>query len=284
VFADGGLGSDLPATVARDIATRPADAFASLVTVSELNPGVVLLAILASAILGGIHAASPGHGKTVMAAYIVGTRGTFVHALALALSVTVSHTAGVLALGAITVFASNVILPERLYPWLTLASGLTVLVIGVVLLLRVLTPGSAAAALEHAHHHRDHGHDHPHDHGQSHDHGHDRRRDLLITWRTLFALGLAGGILPSASALVVLLGALALERLGFGAGMAIVLTATGVLIAYAGRLAARFFPETDSPLRRTCTRAVPFVSALMMTLIGVVVTVQALGQFGLLPV
>lgn len=257
----------------------------------------MLLAILASAVLGGIHAASPGHGKTVMAAYVAGTRGTFVHALALALSVTVSHTAGVLALGAITLFASNVIHREQLYPWLTLASGLIVLVIGVGLALRVLRGGKAGLD-EHEHHHHEHGHGHEHGHNHapghdpSHDpgHQHGHRHDLPITWRNLFGLGLAGGIIPSASAVVVLLGALALGRLGFGlvliiafgAGMVIVLTATGVLIVYAGRLLARFYPDIGSPLQRGFTRAISYVSALVMTVIGVVVTLQALVQFGLL--
>ncbi len=303
-FADGGAMSALPETLARDVVARPTDAFTALVSVADLSPTVVLLATLASAILGGIHAASPGHGKTVMAAYIVGSRGTFLHALALALSVTVSHTAGVLLLGAIALFASNVILPEQLYPWMTLASGLIVLIIGMGLVLRVLAARGGETMHGHAHadgdqHGQGHGHSHDSDHshghderGHDHDHGHRHRHDLPITWRNLFALGLAGGIIPSASAVVVLLGALALGRLGFGlllivafgVGMAVVLTATGVLLVYAGRLMAHYFPDTGSPLQGRFTRAIPLMSALVMTLIGAVVTVQALRQFGFLRV
>ena len=116
---------------------------------------------------------------------------------------------------------------------------------------------------------------------------------MPITWRNLFMLGLAGGIVPSASALVVLLSALALGRLGFGLllilafgfGMAVVLTTTGVMLVYASRFVARYFPDNaQSPLQRVFSRAVPVASAGIMLLIGVIATVQALGQFGILPI
>lgn len=293
-LAAGAAGPPSPALLATGTVARPADAFTSLITASELNPGVILFALLAAAVLGGIHAASPGHGKTVMAAYIVGTRGTFKHAVALALSVTVSHTFGVLALGAITVFASNLIFPEQLYPWLTLISGLIVVVIGLGLLLRLTLGWRTSRGHLHDHgHHHDHGHgsghdpDEAHEHEPWHEHGH--RHDLPLTWRNLFALGFAGGIIPSASALVVLLSAIALGRLGFGltlivafgVGMAVVLTAAGVLLVHGGRLIARYFPDAGSPGRRALTRLVPVVSALVMTAAGSIVTLQALGQFGL---
>jgi nickel/cobalt transporter (NicO) family protein len=212
-----------------------------------------------------------------MAAYIVGTRGTFLHAVTLALSVTVSHTTGVLALGVVTLLASDLILPERLYPWLTLISALIVLLLGAALLARALRGPSL----------REHDHD---DH--AHVHLHNVPRTLPITWRSLFALGLAGGIVPSASALVVLLSSIALGRLGFGLvlivafglGMAAVLTTTGVLLVYASRFMARYFPDdATSPLQRLFTRTVPGASAGIMLVIGVVATLQALAQFGLLP-
>ncbi len=272
----------LSPVVAPRAAARPSDPLAALVTAPALDPWTILLAVLTAAALGGIHAASPGHGKSIMAAYIVGTSGSPVHALVLALSVAVSHTAGVLALGAVTLLASSVILPEQLYPWLTLASGLVVLTIGLGLLVRAAR-GARADGHDHGH---THGHDHTHEHGPAHGH----RHDLPPTWRNLVALGLAGGLVPSASALVVLLSALALGRLGFGlllivafgAGMAVVLTATGLLIVHAGRLIARLAPEGGSPLHHAVGRAVPVLSALVMTLVGLVVLVQALGQVGLL--
>ena len=135
------------------------------------------------------------------------------------------------------------------------------------------SPRTAAEASSSATHHD---HDHPHSHS--------------LTWKNLFVLGLAGGIVPSASALVVLLSAMALGRLGFGLllilafgfGMAVVLTTTGVLLVYASRFMARVFPEhAQSPLQRTFSRLVPVASAGLMVLIGVIATLQALGQFGL---
>jgi ABC-type nickel/cobalt efflux system permease component RcnA len=239
-----------------------------------------------------------------MAAYIVGTRGTFVHALALGMSVTLSHTAGVLVLGVITLLASNLILPEQLYPWLTLVAAVIVLVLGAYLLVGAVRQRGHEHTHTHPHphphphvHEHDHGHEHdhahPHEHAQPHAHTHGEPQALPITWRNLFALGLAGGMIPSASALVVLLSALALGRLGFGlllivafgVGMAVVLTTTGILLVYASRFVARYFPDdASSPFQRLVGQAVPLVSAGIMLLIGVVATVQALGQFGLLPV
>lgn len=266
---------------------RPTDGFTSLAANSELTPSVMLLALLASVLFGAIHAASPGHGKTVMAAYIVGSRGTMVHAMGLALSVTVSHTLGVLAIGIVTLVASNLIFPEQLFPWLTLTSGVIVLVIGVGLVARAISGARQSAGR---------GHDHPHSHAtdasQPHEHSleHGHRHDLQLTWRNLLALGLAGGIVPSASALVVLLSALATGRLvwglvliiAYGAGMAVVLTATGFLLVHAGRLVARYFPEKGGPWPGRFNRAVPVMSALVMTIVGAVITVQAVLQTGLI--
>ena len=259
---------------------RPADPFAALVTASDLSPTVVLLALLGAAFLGGIHAASPGHGKSIMAAYIVGTRGSFLQASALALSVTVAHTTGVLVLGILTVLASNVIFPEQLYPWLTLISGVIVLGVGGMFLYSAIR-GKAVED----HHHHDHDHHHEH-----HDHDHQAPATVAPTWKSLFALGISGGIVPSGSALVVLLSSVALGRLGFGlvlivafgVGMAVVLVTTGVLLVHAGRLMLRFFPNDgpQTPIRRRLAAAVPMVSASLMTLLGIVATYQGLTQLG----
>lgn len=266
------------------VGTRPNDPFAALVTAADLNPAVVLLALAGAAMLGGIHAASPGHGKSIMAAYIVGTQGTVGHALVLALSVTVAHTTGVVVLGVLTVLASNLIFPEQLYPWLTLVSGAVVLLVGLRFLLQSVRHRRAADEHEHDH---DHGHGHGHDHDHQHAHSH-AVAGLAPTWRGLFALGLAGGIVPSGSALVVLLSSVALGRLGFGLvligafglGMAVVLVATGVLLVHAGRLMLRLFPEDASPGRQRLLAAVPIISASVMTLLGVVATLEGLSQLG----
>ena len=102
----------------------------SPVSVVGLTLPVVALALLAAMALGAAHAVSPGHGKTIMAAYLVGTKGTAMHALFLGLTVTVSHTLGVLGLGLVAIYASQKLAPESLYPWLGLISGAIILAIG----------------------------------------------------------------------------------------------------------------------------------------------------------
>jgi nickel/cobalt exporter len=268
-------GRDASATAQTAVSpvSRPSDPLATLVTASDLSPTVVLLALLGAAALGGLHAASPGHGKSIMAAYIVGTRGTVLHASALAVSVTLAHTTGVLLLGVLTVVASNLIFPDQLYPWLTLVSGVVVLVVGARFLVAALQ-----GRVTHSH-----GHEHSHGHTGAHAHRVDLDGSLGPTWRGLFALGLAGGIIPSGSALVVLLSSVALGRLGFGLvlivafglGMAIVLVATGVLLVHAGRLMVRLFPDSS---RGRISTLVPLVSASIMTLLGVVATFEGLSQ------
>ena len=272
------------ATVGAKPAGRPADPFAELINVTTVTPLTILLALLAAFGWGAAHAFSPGHGKTIVGAYLVGSRGTVRHALFLGLTTTITHTAGVFALGFVTLFAAQFILPEQLYPWLSMASGVLVVVIGAVMIkdrLHSFVTGQA--------HHHHHGHDHDHDH--THDHGHDHHHPHLppgvdgapITWRGLLALGISGGLLPCPSALVLMLGAISLQRVGFGLalivmfslGLASVLTAIGVVLVYAGKFFQRI-PESG-PL----FRFVPVASALFITVVGVGITVQALMNIGI---
>ena len=129
----------------------------------------MMLAIAMSAGIGGLHALTPGHGKTIMAAYLIGTRGTARHAVMLGLTVAVSHTIGVLALGAITLYASSFLTPESTYPYLGLGAGVLVTGIGVSMLYRRLRSRSA--------HHE---HDHGHVHGAGEDHHHHRAAPAAV--------------------------------------------------------------------------------------------------------
>src|SRR5207248_1356415 len=167
--------------------------FASLVGRRHLSALVILGSLALALFWGAAHALSPGHGKTIVSAYLVGSRGTPWHAALLGLITTATHTAGVFALGGITLLLSQWIVPDRLYPWLDLSAGLTVVGVGSVVL---------AGRARHARTHR-HGHAHHH-----HQHGHDLR--------SLLAVGVSGGLLPCPSALVVLLAAISLHRVGFG--------------------------------------------------------------------
>ena len=285
-----------PPVVARANAqTVTRGSFTDLITTRELTLSAVVIALLVAAALGAFHALEPGHGKTVVAAYLVGSRGTARHALILGLIVTASHTAGVYLLGAVTFFASQYVVPDRLYPWVALASGLTIAALGLSLFWRRFKDGGAG----HDHHHHHHGgvarahghahdhdhthehdvHDHAHAHAHAHDHaGHHHHDHGVVSLRQLWALGITGGIVPCPAALVVLLSALSLRRVGFGLllivafslGLALVLIAIGMLMVYARRLVARF--DERGPL---VTRWLPLASSAVMVLLGVSIALQA---------
>ncbi len=122
------------ATVSRVEANKSLGRFASLVERQNLTPAFVVLALLLSAVWGAMHALGPGHGKTVVAAYLVGERGTGRHALYLGLIVTATHTITVFALGGVAIFASDLIATKDIYFWLSLGSGATVALLGAALL------------------------------------------------------------------------------------------------------------------------------------------------------
>ena len=184
------------------------DRFAELISAQTLTPGFVLLALLLAFVFGGAHALSPGHGKTVVGAYLVGARGTAKHAAFLGLTVTITHTSSVIALGLITLFASQYVVPEKLYPILSLVSGALVVGIGLRLLAQRLRVAFGGQPAHHHHHSHDAGHSHDAEHSHDSDHSHSHLPPDQITWRNLLALGISGGLLPCPSALVLMLSAI----------------------------------------------------------------------------
>jgi nickel/cobalt transporter (NicO) family protein len=243
--------------------------------------------MLAAFFWGAAHALTPGHGKAVVAAYLIGARGTARHAGILGMTVTLTHTAGVFALGAVTLYLSRYILPEVLYPWLSVASGVLVVLIGLTLIYRHLDSMShdknaGHTHAEHTHSHGEHSHvHHTHSHG-GHTHTHLPEDGSKVTWRGLIALGVSGGLVPCPAALVLLLGAISLDRLGFGmvlvlafsAGLAVVLTGIGLLMIYARKLFERFSFEARVP------RLLPVASALVVTIAGIAIVLGSLGRAG----
>jgi nickel/cobalt transporter (NicO) family protein len=255
-------GSESRPHVSTGVALRAPDrvadsSFAALVARERLGFWVIVASLGAALFWGMAHALSPGHGKTIVTAYLIGQRGTPKHAALLGLMVTATHTVGVFVLGLVTLLLSRFIVPEQLYPWLNLVSGMLVVAIGVsVLRLRV----------------RRHHHDHEHDHHHHHDHDHDLSR------RSLVAVGVSGGLLPCPSALVVLLAAVSLHRVGFGmllvvafsAGLALSITGIG-LVAVLARGAFRRLS-----FEGRLVSLLPAASAAVILLAGVVMTVHAL--------
>jgi len=341
--------------------------FANLIGKRDLSFGVIVLSLLAAAVFGAFHALSPGHGKTIVGAYLVGSRGTAKHALLLGLVVTATHTSTVYAVGFITLYLERFILPEDLYPWLSVASGALILSMGFALFVarsrsvglwsnvrrvassRLATSRSAssrdapqglalafaasesaaktiqevrpismestqdggapatggvgpAAAAHHYHEPPDGGDQHAHG-GEAHSHGFGSHTHTLpgtdgepVSWRSLIGLGIFGGLLPCPTAIVVMLSAISLHRVGFGlvlivafsVGLATVLTSIGFALVF-----ARTLPERMPLLRRLGQRAngrvagfaitaIPVASALAVVLAGVVVTLRALSQQGIL--
>jgi nickel/cobalt transporter (NicO) family protein len=161
-----------------EAAGRPADdGLTEVFSDAAAGQGVLIVLLLTAFAWGALHALSPGHGKAMVAAYLVGTRGTARHAVALGATVTITHTIGVFALGAVALLLSQYVLPETLYPWLNLVAGALVLVVGAGVLrsrLRWARARREAIAHDHGHlhDHRDNHHDHAHAHGHDHGHGH----------------------------------------------------------------------------------------------------------------
>ena len=212
----------------------PQNRFTQSIAQRDLTPALVAWGILFAFAFGAAHALSPGHGKTMVAAYLVGSKGTPRHAVLLGLVVTITHTFGVFALGFALLFASRYVLPEKLFPALSALSGM--LIFGVGLWLFMSRWQGLSASTNHGHSHSHDGHTHSHDHdehehshdghthshdGDEHSHSHDGDEehahshahgahthshggrvhshavpDGPITMKTLVALGISGGIVP----------------------------------------------------------------------------------------
>lgn len=237
----------------------------------------VAVALLVAALLGAAHAAAPGHGKTVMAAYLVGQGGRLRHAIVIGLSVTATHTAGVLVLAGM-VTLSVLSAPERLYPWLGAVDGLLLVGVGTALL---------RSFRRRASHPHDHGHDHGHDHEHGHDHGHEHPHS--IGWRSLLTLGFVGGMVPSPSAVLLLFGASGVGRpllgvmlvLAYGGGMAVALIATGIALAYGHRRLLDRLARRAGTVHRALPRlaaALPVLTALVIVVVGAVLSGRGLAQ------
>jgi nickel/cobalt transporter (NicO) family protein len=314
-----------------------------LISAPHVAPHVALLAMLIALVLGAMHALSPGHGKTIVGAYLIGSRGTPRHALFLGVTVTITHTLGVFALGFATLVASRFIVPERLFPILSLVSGLLVLGMGIFLLAQRwhaaqgqhhydprqddaphahdhhshehddhhdnaehphahhAHPHHVHAAHEHSHHdHEEYAHEHQH---HAHDVVHREHRDArpevaalihshggtahshappatladTLSWRSLLALGVSGGLVPCPSAMVLLLAAVALNKTAYGlllvvafsVGLATTLTVVGLAFLYArnrfrGPAASSRWPQL-----------LPVASAAVITVVGAVLSIGA---------
>ena len=276
---------------------------AGLLHQGNLSLGVLLVGMAVAFGLGAVHAFSPGHGKTIVAAYLVGSRGTPRHAIFLGAMVTFTHTISVFLLGLVTLYLSQFVLPEKITPVLGAISGISIVWIGALLFFKRLKAARAHGHTHdhhhhdhqhgHVHHHHAHAHNHPdhehhhehehgvlvHDHGDGHVHSHVPQGD--ITLGSLIALGASGGLVPCPSALVLLLSAIALGRIGLGLvllvafslGLAGVLMGIGLVVLYAKHL----LPDNEKASHHAAFRLLPVASAAIIIGVGLIMTGVSLG-------
>lgn len=234
----------------------------------QLLEGKTLWAALLLAFgLGAVHALTPGHGKTIVGAYLIGSRGTIPQAILLGVVVTITHTFSVILLGLACLFFFQKYLPPTLIPWIGVASGFLMTLLGLTLL-----SGQVPSFIHH-HHDDEDGHHH---HGHSHGHHHHHMPEKL-TLGGLISLGITGGMVPCPEALAVLLTALALNKLvlgllillAFSSGLAAVLVAIGIVMVSAARLLERRYPSKSLIARLSD------LSYTVMIVMGMVIAIRS---------
>jgi ABC-type nickel/cobalt efflux system permease component RcnA len=232
--------------------------------------GLYLFGLFTAFVLGAFHALSPGHGKAMVAAYLIGTRGRIIDAVRLGVVVTVTHMISVVALGAVALILSHYTVSRDFYPWLGVASGGLIFLTGYFLLARI------AVTANHGHHH-----DHPHLHEHHHEHGSMPAGNSL---KEILSLGVAGGLVPCPSAIVILLFAIAVNRivtgllliLSFSLGLAAVLILIGIMTITASNRLERF------STRLGWLRRLPVFTAGIIMILGVAIGLNALLHAGIL--
>ena len=244
---------------------------AQLLHQPQLSAGWLLAGIAVAFWLGAMHALEPGHGKTIVAAYLVGSRGNMKHAALLGATVTFTHTISVFLLGIGTLLLSSYIVPEKIIPVLGVVSGISIVLIGGWLFYKRWRAFLHARAHALGHHHH-------HDHGHTHTHSHVPQGD--ITLGSLMALGASGGLVPCPAAMVLLLSAIAIGRVGLGLvlllafslGLAGVLMAIGMLVIHA----KSWLPESAKGGQHPLLRFAPVASAFVILCVGVLMTAASL--------
>jgi nickel/cobalt exporter len=276
--------------------TMVTSALVGLVKTQQFSPLFLIGAFLLSLVLGSLHAMTPGHGKALVGAYLVGSQGRMRDAVFLGTIVTITHTGSVLLLGLVTLIASHYILPALIAPWLEVISGVLVIAFGINLLIQRrsdlyrLTSSRAKKpvgefsikTIEHTHEHGSsllHTHDHSRDEYHDHPHTHALPANQ-ITWKSLLTLGISGGLVPCPDAIAILLVAVAVNRIPFGMvlilafsiGLALVLIAIGMAMVQGVRFVTR------SDLLARFSVYAPVISAVVVSGLGIVLTVSALNS------
>ncbi|HYF11306.1 MAG TPA: sulfite exporter TauE/SafE family protein [Actinomycetota bacterium] len=270
-FAPGGVAGDGAAGPEDATSSRPSVAGGALADLVDRTGGLMLLALAIAFGFGAVHAVGPGHGKTLMAAYLVGSGGRTRQAVAIGAAVATMHTASVLILGVVVLGATSVLAPERVYPWLGVASGVVAVALGATLLVRRLGRWSDTGADPRA--------AHAHGPGQDHAHAHPPVDAPLLSRRGLLGLAVAGGILPSPSALVALLASIAVGRAVYGLALIAAFSAgLASALVLVGIVAMRARDAVRHRMSRPFVRVIPVASASAIVVVGLALTVNGLAQ------
>jgi nickel/cobalt transporter (NicO) family protein len=262
-------------------------ALSDLFSQGNQTPLLIFLTILAAFGLGALHGLEPGHGKALLAFTLVGARASFKQAVILAGALTFAHTIAVLLLGLLLFFVAG-FATESIFTWITLISGLAVAVIGARGLSISVTRIARERRHSHAHahgHDHDHDHHHHHDDGHAHDHGHSHAipGTAPLHFPSAVVAAMSGGIAPCPAAIVVLLTALHLHRVGYGLllivvfslGLAAILTGLGLAVVHGAA-----WLQKRSGFARLAAIA-PFVTAGVISIIGSTMLAQALVEQGI---
>lgn len=297
-FTKGSTGAAEAQATGAD-STQERNRLTEFLHTKELSLGLILLALGVSLILGMSHALSPGHGKAMVAAYLIGTKGRIRDAVILGLTVTFTHVVSVILLGVLALFLTRYIVPTDIFPWMSGASGAIIFLVGWWLLARRALAGGGSPDHSHAYDHehsQDHDHEHEHDHNHSHAHTHEPQQTHThshggrphshvppgdITLGSLLSLGAAGGMVPCPTALTVLLISVSVGRIPLGLamigvfslGLALVLVLIGILTVTASRYTTIFASK------RAWVERLPVFSAGLIMIIGTAIAVN-----GLLPI
>ena len=249
-----------------------------------LTFSLVIIALIVSFVLGGLHALTPGHGKAVVAAYLVGTKGRIIDAIFLGLVVTFTHTFSVITLGVVILFTKSKFAQQDLVLWLSLTSGLLIVGIGAWLLAKNMKQYYSAKTNSPE---DGHSHSHSHDSNHSHSHGHGHSHSHVPSERTgfwgLLTLGISGGIVPCVDALLGLLFAITIDKLTWGViilcafslGLAAVLVAIGIFMVMAKPIIERFTGQG------IWLKRLPIISATVVIVLGAVLVFKALIDVGI---
>jgi nickel/cobalt exporter len=259
---------------------------------------------------GAAHAATPGHGKTIAAAYIVGARGKPIDAVILGIFVTLSHTSGIVLVAVLASLGSTWLRPQRIEAYLAVAVGILVILLGLWMLwaqrdLLALAMGEAGEPDDgtnpsHSHsrdHNHNHDHQHPHGHGHGepviwHSHGfgrvHAHRLDVIADKRpklpVLLALGIAGGLLPDPAALALLLGALSSGKVLLGLVTVVVFSlGFAATLVVVGIIAAKVGEKVLDWLASIWMVRLQIATSLLIVGMGVVLTIRAVSELNALP-